>query len=1266
MENLQAHIIGLEGSHLIEASAGTGKTFNITRLYLRMLLERQLSVENILVMTFTKAATEEIRGRIDHFLRDALANWDRYTTDAEDDYFYALGKRVDKSFAQVAIKHALINLDLAAIYTIHGFCSRVLSEQAFASGLSFSAQMETDDSGLYLQAVQDAYRVLAKQSQTEFELLTQFWPEPENYIKEFLPLLRAETLPSIETIAHFTLNLVRLAQQAKHQLLTHEAFIDQHLISSKKGKELAKRQNEWQDLLLFLDSLMALPVDENSDMTLTASNKQQLIEQLQYCLEQSVDFKFVSSSRWPKAADKKDIKAQLQDIFQTPLKIEKIIKSFGTALPKVEAFEVLLISIKMIKNSVLKQKEQLQLLSFDDLIEQLQKALLAERNAVAKPLTELLRQQYPVALIDEFQDTDARQFSIVQDLYLTQQNVEQYALYLIGDPKQAIYGFRGGDIFTYLDAANQVSKRWVMDTNWRSSEQMISGYNHLFYGGQLDKPYQNVFGFDIDYQPVKASVLATKQCLQDPHSDYQALQFVEFTDTDEYMRSGFVTGDFRPQISAWCANEIKRLLLNAHIRAEQGEQPIKAADVAVLVRDSIEASEIQQALNDLGIASVYKSQRDNLFNSDVARQFITVLDAVIHYQDDRRFISALATQYFAFHAKQIADLQHDENRYEEVKSWFSQLHRMWSQRGFMAMGLKLLHDYLPKNSGVNERQLTNMIHLLELLQLAWQRMRLPQQLLSYLIEQCHNPLSEVAELRLESDANLVQIVTQHGSKGLEYPIVFVPFSSRHKDPTKQGTSLKQVLKYYDQQSGIRWHVGNDERIRQQMANESYAEDIRLLYVAITRAKHRCYMPLVQFSDYHLSPVGQTLKLQKNQDFASALSKFELNAQSGIDYCLQAGIVPVEGKITQAIEEQLSVPVFAGRIERDWWLSSFSALTRNMRHSGRANSERDETEIAQASRQQGLSHLRFSFPKGANTGNLLHDILEYSDFTQPNWPLVASPRLSKIVNLPNEYSEPAFFDWMDDVLATPIDRQQTSLSSLAATQTLKEAEFYFPMETVDTQSLQWLVNHFRQDYLVTVSANTTTTLASIKKPFALSSSKDLQGMMHGFIDLIFTKQDSPDREPQFYVCDYKSSHLGNTMADYHPEKLSLHISQHNYDLQFLIYALALHRYLQERIADYQFKQHFGGVFYLYLRGMSRANTERQGVFFNPLSEQLIESLDRVFKGESLSDADKTRLQAVTKQQQQPEQIDADANRNTGSTQQSDAANTQQLNLFDLDS
>ena len=338
--------------------------------------------------------------------------------------------------------------------------------------------------------------------------------------------------------------------------------------------------------------------------------------------------------------------------------------------------------------------------------------------------------------------------------------------------------------------------------------------------------------------------------------------------------------------------------------------------------------------------------------------------------------------------------------------------------------------------------------------------------------------------------------------------------------------------------------------------------------------------------------------------------------------------------------------FNGKIERDWWLSSFSALSKNLRHNGVSAPDRDNQDGVLAVGDNELesslnphlnnpsninSHeLRFTLTKGAQTGNLLHDILEQTDFSAPDWqkschwPLVkygvidATADTVKQVNddakgvsalSSQEHSEARLIQWLEAILHTPLtDSRDLSLAQLKPLDTLRETEFYYPMRSASSSQLTKLLTEHRN----TRKDNALNSVSSSRHGHRvhLPSYQQLKGMMHGFIDLIF------HADGKYYVCDYKSSHLGDQYSDYNDSAMRHNIEKSHYDLQYLIYALALHRHLKYALADYDPKQHFGGIYYLYLRGMSnQAEHHGCGVYYRQITLAELAQLDDIFAGES---------------------------------------------------
>ena len=1224
MKNLHAQSIALTGKHLIEASAGTGKTYNITRIYLRMLLERKLPVEQILVMTFTKDATEEIKGRIDDFIRLVINDWHKLV--AADEYFTSLASRISYEQALPLLRRALLFLDEAAIFTIHGFCKRVLSQHAFASGVSFKAQMETDCQDLVLQACQDWYRTLAKTEQDNFLLLSEFWSSPESFLTDFNKAIGRDIALTQLSVDDIIASFIQLVITAKQQLIANQEELTAALISPKKPAEQATRQQEFNQLIAWLEAACQADIYRESNHAFSA-----------------MPSAFIDGRRFGRAKEK----PRLVEIF-TPVNEVKIqAAKLSKSLAKARAFAVVNRGIIAIREMVIDKKQQLGVLSFDDLIATLANKLTAEQasnhldnydanlteNIVPHRLAARLFEQYPVALVDEFQDTDPLQFDILRAIYTRERT--QGALFMIGDPKQAIYGFRGGDVFAYLAARNDCQYQWLMDTNWRSSPLVVAGYNRLFYGTALSGSGCDVFGYDISYQPVKASPVAklrkfdvspeqvasaftssasTLSANAVKTSSTKALQFVHFQGEDD---SKAAPQSFRSVMANWCAHEITQLLSETNA---QFPERLQAQDIAILVRDGAEAASIKLALAEHNIAAVFLSDRANLYLSEQASQLLLVLKAILFIENDKLFLAGITTEILGYSPHKLYQLQNDDLAWQQLKVSFFQLREHWQYKGFISMALKLMHEYFvidvpdtrQKGGNNKDRTLTNLLHLFELLQTASQRHHQPQALLFWFEQQISSdsPASE-AELRLESDANLIRIVTQHGCKGLEYPVVFVPFASRYKSPLKFGNRSVNLIEYHDENKALIISLDGSAEAKAAMADEAYAESIRLLYVAITRAEQRCYLLTTNFENYHLSPLGKTLNWQKQQDIVQSIQTLMTDCSDAIGLeQVNYDFVSEQTQLAQASIVTPELPTFINKIERDWWLSSFSALTRNIRHDGISAPDRDQALIERNGQALtpvlDLSHLlRFRLTKGARTGNLLHDILEHCDFLSPDWPLAMKQPLKDFGQIDLDSNE--LVTWLSQVLHTPLtsvpacdEQEQTlrpfCLADLTWQQTLRESEFYFPMNSATTFALSQLLAKHRQ-----VSS----------KSIHLPVFKKLKGMMHGFIDLIF------ENEGKYYLADYKSSHLGDDYSCYSPLSMKNNMEGNYYDLQYLIYALALHRQLKYSIRNYNVEQHFGGVYYFYLRGMSDSPEHQQcGVYQRNITEQELMELDHLFSENQL--------------------------------------------------
>lgn len=1173
----------LHGERLIEASAGTGKTYTIAGLYLRLLLghgpvieegadagqpsahERPLSVTEILVVTFTEAATAELRGRIRGRIHEARLAFMR--GESKDALLAQLLAEVeDHELAARRLLAAERQMDEAAVFTIHGFCQRMLKQNAFESGALFETEFLTDDSQLRLQAVSDYWRAeFYPVDKALASAVRALWPSPaallremngwlDNSELEMRPPAGDETLAARHQVAMTRIAAVKEGWLAQVDEIRRQT--DGHI-----SRYTGKNYEGW------LAKIADWAQDESSGYAI------------------------------PK---------ELERFGQTVL--EENLKKGGElpTLPLFSEIDALLASRPGIRDLILQRaavvvrsrmqasKRQAHQLSFDDLLKDLDGAL---GSSLGERLCERIRATYRVAMIDEFQDTDPQQYRIFHRLYGGHQDT---ALLMIGDPKQAIYGFRGADIFTYIQARRNVSAHYTLGRNWRSSGALVAAVNGLFE--RAKDPF--IYEADIPFLPVAAQGKSKALLLEGEAAP--VLHCWQLTGQPTFNR-----GEYQSKMARATAAEIHRLLtLAREDKALIGETPVKAGDIAVLVRTGAEGKLVQQELARLAIASVYLSNRESVLEQVEAREILLILHACQNPSEERSLRAALATGLFDLDAKALDELASDERAWESAVQEFMEYRKVWHKRGVLAMLRALLHR---RNlaasllaSPYGERRLTNFLHLGELLQQVSSELDGEYALLRWLGEAVNRQSGQDAEqiLRLESERKLVQIVTIHKSKGLEYPLVFLPFICSHR-------SADTPLYHEADEEGNRTILdltGAEDSLAE-ADKERLAEDLRLLYVALTRGVYATWLGLApvrsgngksEKTDLHQTAIGYLLQKGEEGDAATLATALSALAQD------LPGVAVGEPSLTRpaplpAEEEQLGEPQvrrFGGTLERDWWISSYSGLAAQGHGHSKgvlANPGFDDevaTEAAALAAEEPVQAPQpsiFTFPKGARPGTLLHSLFETIDFQSA----AGEPLAQHIATLLaqdgfDESWAQVLQQQVEAVLDTPLETgfgDPVRLRDLAPERKQVELEFFLPMGRVTAPALTALCQQH-------------DPLSRGNKPLSFAT---VQGMLKGFIDLVFEWQG------RWYLLDYKSNHLGMSPADYSRPALEQVMVEHRYDLQYQLYSLALHRLLSLRLPGYDFDQHFGGVFYLFLRGMPQG-----GIFHTRPSRELVQGLDELFR------------------------------------------------------
>ena len=1052
----------LAGRNLIEASAGTGKTFTIAGVYLRLVLELRLGVDEILVVTFTEAATKELRERIRNRLKEAELAFE--LGESADRLLGGLLQKIpDHAEAGRLLAAAVRSFDEAAIFTIHGFCQRMLQENPFESGSLCDTELMKDQGTILREIARDHWRINCYRAPGE----------------RIAAAMAAGISPA---------------------------------------------------------SLLGMAGKIGGD---------------------------------PFARVIPDAPADSTEIGDWLLTLRRSFFDYLAAeLPK--------------------RKRQENLRSFDDLLLDLHAALARPDSALPR----LVRERYQAALIDEFQDTDPTQFAIFDAIYPA---TLPHPFFLIGDPKQAIYSFRGADIFAYLGAASATRLRHTLLENWRSEPCLIGAVNTVFASRKLP------FLFDgIPFTPVEPAQQERKLLLENGEGSAPLkLWFAGRREEGKPINKG----DAWDTLPESVASEISRLLSQgSEGTLKIGERAVQPGDIAVLVRANRQAKLMQRALTRRAIPSVLCSA-GFLFESEEAAELLRILTAVAEPGHEALVRGALATELAGVSGDELARLMEDENGWEQVLEEFRSYHETWNAGGCLAMALQFLgHRRVRErllSAPLGERRLTNLLHAVETIHQAQIQNRLGMEgVLAWLAARIsEEPKREEHEIRLETDEAAVQLVTIHKSKGLEYPIVFLPFcwaefGGQDDSALFHAPDGRVVLDI-----GSPGLAANKELARR----EALAESLRLLYVALTRARHRCYLVWGAFKDagasalhYLLHPEAECAKGQvtlSDPELLAELGQLVEQSGGGIE------LLPIpEADGTPYLPQGsdgagLAPRNFRGAIARDWRVASFTSLASKVHHAAelpdRDEGSRSEPLPAKGVDQQGI----FAFPRGAKAGIFLHEIFELLDFggyEETLAPLVAQ-LLEKHAFGPQWQG--AVCAMVQNVLRAPLGEDGLTLAAIGPDRRLSELEFFFPLAAVTSERLAAAVSRFSGHPF-------PVDLAGL---FSRLSFAPVQGMLRGFLDLVV------EFGGRYYILDWKSNHLGNRAEDYDRAGMRREMEQSLYPLQYLLYTVALDRYLRLRLADYDYDRHFGGIFYLFLRGVDgRGN----GVFADRPPKSLIGELSNV--------------------------------------------------------
>ena len=1138
----------------VEASAGTGKTYSIALLALRLVLEKKIPVSSILMVTFTRAAVAELELRVRAFIRSAL----EFARDPEkkegDSNIQELVKLQIKNTSseevQETLAHALLLLDETAVLTIHSFCQRVLKEFSFETMQAFGTELLSEEN----------YHILLEDHFNEYWRTKIATLDP----KILLTFFRKQSVPNEEKNSTFSLNrelileLVRKGLNGKKPYLEEKLPSDflqishQHRIRSVIETTEAARQALCEAIIQHQQELLRL-IEKN----------RYAVKSLPVFFE-TRDWVGLVETLWSEQ-DKKYIR----EIFNLVGEARSQYFNLRSGLEKnvrIIAHQLAADICSMISTKIGAEKDQKLSKTFDDLIVQVRKAVL--EGPQAKLLKEKLRKQFRAVFIDEFQDTDNDQYQIFSTLF-----GDDHFLFFIGDPKQSIYGWRKADIHAYFRALESVAIRHKMNVNFRSNRRMIEAMNYFF----MPAPGFDTFKFEkVVYHPAESPTSNTKGELVGHDQSIPPILVSRHQNADDRIDA--------------VARLISQLVWSSEYKIFKEGKPerVRFSDIGILVRSKDKGRKIKQRLSAARIPAVTVDDA-RILSSPEAKELYYILSGI--YELTRQKINrAMLTSIAGYTSARLAET--DE---EGIVARFRLYQESWKSRGVYVMLQQFLADhevhrrFYESAQSNAERIVANMLQLVDLLhRIAVRRQFDMSEQLQWLKKAIEGDVLEGDEYvqRIESDEEAVRIVTIHRAKGLEYPIILCP-ELDFKVSAPSGSAEFQLPDgsyMVAEKSSLKENNTNHQLFTLQQEQENR----RLLYVAITRACQQCFLLT------GMPPKEDKTDVNTLDEFLRALDLENVTSNLIQLWNVPEKLLSPHIEVNQSSAARYLEPRYFELREKNWRRASFTKLT----------PEHTPVPIPISKNDAVSAYDQFVFRKlrkGAVTGNLLHAIFERINFANSyGWEDVIrrmvrrfQVRSSAQAQDSNDF-EIQLRELVQEVLHTSIFPDAAfRLADLDRKDRLTELEFDLDLKSFRVADLQ--------------------KLASPEAPFrvhlsdedGIGSRSELEGIMNGLMDLFFEWQG------KFYILDWKSNYLGDRVEDYGAEQVGRAMAENNYHLQYHLYTVAACRYLRTRMPSFDYEQHFGGVIYLFVRGIRQGR--REGVFYSRPQLKVIEGMNALFNG-----------------------------------------------------
>ncbi|VFP85043.1 RecBCD enzyme subunit RecB [Buchnera aphidicola (Cinara splendens)] len=1145
------------GITLIEASAGTGKTFSIITLYLRLLLnigikktyKRPLSICEILVVTFTEASKNDLKKR----LYKKICQLHCYcinTSNKKSELINIIKDIKDIKKTTKLLQFAKKNINSIMIYTLHSFFLNTLREQKFLCNQIIPIKILKNIEKIKLEATKDFWRNYAYGiNENITDLIIKKWPTPKklfNYINILLNQEKKKVHYSFLKKTNLKKkydNIIKKINKTKKFWKKNKNEIQTSIIHTNTNKK--KNQHEKFKQWFYQIDHWSIKITNNCTIP-----------------------KILKNLQFHKILSKQLIKKNSQYILFK--KIKKIFISYNLFFKYF-----IFIALKKIPQIIQKKKKEKRGLEFDDLNKIMLKQIKLKSSIIKKNIIK----KNTITIIDECQDIDNIQFNIFYELY---NNMNNKSLILFGDPKQSIYSFRGANIFLYLKIKKKINKCFFLKKNFRSSKNMVTGINSLFSRVKAPFIWKNInFNKSSSYSKNKKIYFSINKIKQSAFN--LIVKHDNEMNTNEYY--SWISKECAHSIYSWLSDKLnKKSILKLR---NQKKRCIQPKDIAVLVKNKYEANLIKQELHKKKINSIYTSRKKNIFHTTEARELMLIIDSIIDLSSTLKFKKLLMTKIFNISIHDIQLINTQKHIYFYLLKKLKKYYIIWNTVNISQMIAKIIVDFnllerntLIQKNNINIQNITTICKILEkknqsitnkFLLIIWFKKKILQTDID------SNNIIYTETVNDTEYTKSIKIITIHKSKGLEYPVIWIPFFSKFQIKKSNSMSSKHVL----------------------------SEDLRLLYVAITRSIVHCNIGLAviskrkekktsykNYTNFHNSSLGFLIQKGKK----SSLIKLKKELQKIQDPKIFQ--IKYTCKIKETIYKKKNIQkndlIYLNvlkNIINPWNKISFSKIVKkNLFYKKKYILSIFQKKPSTLKKNQYLFCKKniHKFPKGKEYGAYLHKIFRQINFkekkkikktlTQLNCLSLSETWINKL------------YTWICIFISKPLYKNCLILNQLKKTEYQKEVKFTMPIEkSIDIKKLNSIINNFDP----------------LSKKCTNINFENVSGVLTGVIDLIFLWKN------KYYIIDYKSNWLGPNYTYYTHKNFQNEIIKYRYDIQYQLYSLAMHRYLKLKIKDYDYKIHFGGIFYLFLRAFDEKNDSK--VYFVKPNYLLIHNLDNLLYG-----------------------------------------------------